>query len=183
MLVSELRKIIREVPDYPKAGVTFYDLTTLFKNGEAFRTVIERLAERFRGDKIDRVVGIEARGFMLAAALAYEYGLGIVPVRKPGKLPWHITGEDYTLEYGQGRLEVHEDALEKGQRVLIVDDVLATGGTATATGRLVERLGAIVCGYAFLLELVFLNGRARLDSENVFSLISYTHEGPVAQSG
>jgi adenine phosphoribosyltransferase len=173
MLVSDLKKIIREVPDYPKPGVTFYDLTTLFKNGAAFRTVIERLAERFRQDKIDVVVGIEARGFMLAAALAYEYGLGIVPVRKPGKLPWRITGEDYTLEYGSGRLEVHEDAIQRGQRVLIVDDVLATGGTAAATGRLVERLDAIVCGYAFLLELGFLKGRARLGSDNVFSLISY----------
>jgi adenine phosphoribosyltransferase len=161
------------VPDYPKPGVTFYDLTTLFKNGDAFRTVIERLAERFRDDKIHVVVGIEARGFMLAAALAYEFEVGIVPVRKPGKLPWRITGEDYTLEYGSGRLEVHEDAVEKGQRVLIVDDVLATGGTAAATGRLVERLGAMVCGYAFLMELGFLNGRDRLGSENVFSLISY----------
>jgi adenine phosphoribosyltransferase len=173
MLVSDLKNIIREVPDYPKPGIVFYDLTTLFKNGGAFRTVIERLAERFREDKIDMVVGIEARGFMLAAALAYEYGLGIVPVRKPGKLPWRITGEDYTLEYGQGRLEVHEDAVEKGQRVLIVDDVLATGGTAAATGRLINRLGASVCGYAFLVELCFLNGRDLLRSDNVFSLISY----------
>ncbi len=173
MLVSDLKNIIREVPDYPKPGIVFYDLTTLFKNGGAFRTVIERLAARFREDKIDMVVGIEARGFMLAAALAYEYGLGIVPVRKPGKLPWRITGEDYTLEYGQGRLEVHEDAVEKGQRVLIVDDVLATGGTAAATGRLINRLGASVCGYAFLVELCFLNGRDLLRSDNVFSLISY----------
>ncbi len=173
MLVSDLKKIIREVPDYPKPGIKYYDLTTLFKNGEAFRTVIERLAERFTEDKIDVVAGIEARGFMLAAALAYEYELGIVPVRKPGKLPWRITGEDYTLEYGQGRLEIHEDAVEKGQRVLIVDDVLATGGTAAATGRLINRLGATVCGYAFLLELCFLNGRDRLGSDNVFSLISY----------
>ena len=173
MLVADLKKIIREVPDFPKPGVNFYDLTTLFRNGDAFRTVIERFAERFRDDKIDVVVGIEARGFMLAAALAYEYELGIVPVRKPGKLPWRITGEDYTLEYGQGRLEVHEDAVDKGQRVLIVDDVLATGGTAAATGRLVERLGAVVCGYAFLLELGFLGGRDRLSSDNVFSLITY----------
>ncbi len=173
MLVSDLKKIIREVPDHPKPGINFYDLTTLFKNGGAFRTVIERLAERFRGDKIDVIVGIEARGFMLAAALAYEYELGIVPVRKTGKLPWRVTGEDYTLEYGQGRLEVHEDAVEKGQRVLIVDDVLATGGTAAATGRLINRLGATVCGYAFLVELSSLNGRDRLGSDNVFSLISY----------
>jgi adenine phosphoribosyltransferase len=173
MLVSDLKKTIREVPDYPKPGINFYDLTTLFKDGAAFRTVIERFAERFRNEKIDLVVGIEARGFMLAAALAYEYGVGIVPVRKPGKLPWRITGEDYTLEYGRGRLEVHQDAMEKGQRVLIVDDVLATGGTAGATGRLVERLGALVCGYAFLLELGFLGGRDRLSSDNVFSLITY----------
>jgi adenine phosphoribosyltransferase len=173
MLVSDLKKIIREVPDYPKPGINFYDLTTLFKNGKAFRTVIDRLAERFRDDKIDLIAGIEARGFMLAAALAYEFEIGIVPVRKPGKLPWRITGEDYTLEYGQGRLEVHDDAVEKGQRVLIVDDLLATGGTAAATGRLVSRLGATVSGYAFLVELAFLNGRDRLGSDNIFSLISY----------
>ncbi len=173
MLASDLKKIVREVPDYPKPGVTFYDLTTLFKRGEAFRTVIERFAQRFRDDKIDVIVGIEARGFMLAAALAYEFSLGIVPVRKPGKLPWKTTAEDYTLEYGTGRLEIHEDAIEAGQRVLIVDDVLATGGTAGATARLVRRLGASVCGYAFLLELKFLDGRARLGSDNVFSLITY----------
>ena len=173
MLVSDLKRYIREIPDYPKPGITFYDLTTLFRSGDAFRRVIERLAERFRQDRIEVVVGIEARGFMLAAALAYEYRVGIVPVRKPGKLPWRVTGEDYTLEYGSGRLEVHEDAVEKGQRVLIVDDVLATGGTAAATGRLIERLGATVCGYAFLLELGFLSGRARLDSDNVFSLLTY----------
>ena len=173
MLVGDLKKIIREVPDHPKPGINFYDLTTLFKNGGAFRTVIERFAERFRDDKIDVIAGIEARGFMLAAPLAYEYELGVVPVRKPGKLPWRVTGEDYTLEYGQGRLEVHEDAVEKGQRVLIVDDVLATGGTAAATGRLINRLGATVCGYAFLVELSSLNGRDRLGSDNVFSLISY----------
>jgi adenine phosphoribosyltransferase len=173
MVVSELKKVIREIPDYPKPGITFYDLTTLFKDGAAFRSVIVRLAERFRDDGIDVVVGVEARGFMLAAALAYEYGLGIVPVRKPGKLPWRVTGEEYALEYGAGRLEIHEDALARGQRVLVVDDVLATGGTAAATARLVERLGASVAGYAFLLELKFLNGRARLGSDNVFSLISY----------
>ena len=174
MLVSELKKIIREVPDYPQPGITFYDLTTLFKRGDALHTVIDRLAERFRGDRIDCIAGIEARGFMLAAALAYELRLGIIPVRKPGKLPWKITGEDYSLEYGTGRLEVHEDAVERGQRVLVIDDVLATGGTAAATGRLVERLGGVVAGFGFLLELQFLGGRARLASDNVFSLIQYT---------
>jgi adenine phosphoribosyltransferase len=174
MLVSELKKIIREVPDYPQPGITFYDLTTLFKNGDALHTVIDRLVERFRGDKVDCIAGIEARGFMLAAALAYELRLGIIPIRKPGKLPWKITGEDYTLEYGTGRLEVHEDAVQRGQRVLIVDDVLATGGTAAASGRLVERLGGVVAGYGFLMELQFLSGRARLACDNVFSLIQYT---------
>jgi adenine phosphoribosyltransferase len=172
-VASDLKKIIREVPDYPKPGITFYDLTTLFKDGDAFKTVIDRLSARFSDDKIDVIVGIEARGFMLAAALAYKFGLGIVPVRKPGKLPWHVKGLDYALEYGEGRLEVHEDAFEKGQRALIVDDVLATGGTATATAQLVESLGAVACGYAFLLELKFLKGRERLRSDNVFSLITY----------
>ena len=174
MLVSELKKIIREVPDYPRPGITFYDLTTLFKDGDALHTVIDRLAERFRGDKIDAVAGVEARGFMIAAALAYRLGLGIIPIRKPGKLPWKVAGEDYTLEYGAGRLEVHEDALDPKQRVLVVDDVLATGGTAKASGRLMERLGGTVAGYAFLLELQFLKGRAQLASDNVFSLIQYT---------
>jgi adenine phosphoribosyltransferase len=174
MLVSDLKKIIREIPDYPKPGVTFYDLTTLFKNGDAFRLVIDRLAQRFREDKIDVIVGVEARGFMLAAALAYEYGLGIVPVRKQGKLPARVTTEEYVLEYGSGTLEIHDDALQRGERVLIVDDVLATGGTAAATARLVSRLGAAVTGYAFLLELKFLQGRLRLASDNIFSLVSYT---------
>jgi adenine phosphoribosyltransferase len=173
MVVSELKKIIREVPDYPRPGITFYDLTTLFKRGEALHAVIDKLAERFRDDRVDAIAGIEARGFMLAAALAYEMRLGIVPVRKPGKLPWRIAGEDYTLEYGAGRLEVHEDAVDPGQRVLIVDDVLATGGTAAATARLVSRLGGTVAGFGFLMELQFLNGRARLASDNVFSLLSY----------
>lgn len=174
MLVAELKKIIREVPDYPQPGITFYDLTTLFKRGDALHTVIDRLADRFRDDKIDVIAGIEARGFMLAAALAFDLKLGIVPIRKPGKLPWRIAGEEYTLEYGSGRLEVHEDAVDKGQRVLIVDDVLATGGTAAASGRLVERLGGVIAGYGFLMELQFLNGRQRLASDNVFSLIQYS---------
>lgn len=170
---SELKKIIREVADYPKPGITFYDLTTLFKDGAALRSVIDRLAARFRDDRIELIAGIEARGFMLASALAYELGLGLVPVRKPGKLPWRVAGEDYSLEYGEGRLELHEDAIEKGQRVLIIDDVLATGGTAAASGRLIERLGGEVAGFGFLVELAFLKGRERLRSDNIFSLISY----------
>jgi adenine phosphoribosyltransferase len=173
MLVADLKKIIREVPDYPKPGILFYDLTPVFQDGDAFRTVIDRLAERFRGERIDRVAGIEARGFMFAAALAYVLGLGIIAIRKPGKLPWRTASEDYTLEYGTGRLEVHEDAAAQGHRVLIVDDVLATGGTAGAAGRLVRQLGAEVAGYAFLVELRFLKGRAGLASDNIFSLIQY----------
>jgi adenine phosphoribosyltransferase len=173
MLVADLKKIIREVPDYPKPGILFYDLTPVFQNGEAFRSVIDRLAERFRGEKIDLVAGIEARGFMFAAALAYVLDLGIIAIRKPGKLPWRTASEDYTLEYGTGRLEVHEDAAARGHRVLIVDDVLATGGTAGAAGRLVRQLGAEVAGYAFLLELQFLHGRSKLESDNIFSLIQY----------
>lgn len=173
MRVSDLKKMIREVPDYPKPGILFYDLTPVFRSGDAFRSAIDRLAARFVGEKIDLVAGIEARGFMLAAALAYEMKLGIVPIRKPGKLPWRTTGEDYALEYGTGRLEVHEDAAAKGQRVLVVDDVLATGGTASASGRLIERLGAQVVGYAFLIELQFLSGRDKLVSRDVFSLIQY----------
>jgi adenine phosphoribosyltransferase len=173
MRVADLKKLIREVPDYPKPGILFYDLTPVFRSGEAFHSVIERMAARYSGEKIDLVAGIEARGFMLAAALAFEMKLGIVPVRKPGKLPWRTAGEDYQLEYGTGRLEVHEDAAAKGQRVLVVDDVLATGGTAAATGRLIERLEAQVVGYTFLIELQFLFGRDKLASHDVFSLIQY----------
>lgn len=171
MRTADLRKMIREVPDFPKPGINFFDLTPIFRSGPAFRVTVERLAERFAGEKIDLVVGIEARGFMLAAALAYQLQLGIVPVRKPGKLPWRTAAEDYELEYGTGRLEVHEDAATEGQRVLVVDDVLATGGTAAAAGRLMERLGARVVGYGFLIELQFLAGRDRLRSDNVFSLV------------
>jgi adenine phosphoribosyltransferase len=173
MLVSDLKKIIREIPDHPKPGIVFYDLTTLFKDAGALHSVIDRLAERFRGDRIELIAGVEARGFMIAAALAYALKLGIVPIRKPGKLPWRVAGEDYTLEYGDGRLELHEDAVERDQRVLIVDDVLATGGTAAASARLIERLGGTVAGFAFLVELQFLKGRSRLTSDNIFSLISY----------
>ena len=173
MLVADLKKLIREVPDYPKPGIRFYDLTTLFGRGDAFHSAVARLSERFRGDRIDLVAGIEARGFMLAAALAFDLGLGLIPVRKPGKLPWKTASEGYALEYGEGRLAVHEDAATKDHRVLVIDDVLATGGTAAATGRLLARLGATVAGYGFLVELDGLGGRAHLGSNNVFSLIHY----------
>ena len=172
-LQDALRARIRSIPDYPKPGIRFYDLTTLFVRGDAFRSAVERLSERFRGDKVDLIAGIEARGFMLAAALAYDLRLGLIPIRKPGKLPWRTASQGYALEYGEGRLEVHEDAATVGHRVLVVDDVLATGGTAAAAGRLLAGLGAEVAGYGFLVEIDALGGRALLESNNVFSLIHY----------
>jgi adenine phosphoribosyltransferase len=173
MLVADLKKIIREVPDFPKPGINFYDLTTLFRSAEAFRTATDKMIERYRGEKIDAIVGIEARGFVVASAMAHDLGLGLVLIRKPAKLPAEVEGEEYALEYGTGRIEVHRDAVASGQRVLIVDDLLATGGTAAAAGRLVERLGGSVEGFAFMVELGFLNGRRMLGAAPVFSLIQY----------
>jgi adenine phosphoribosyltransferase len=173
MLVSEIRKTIREVPDFPKPGINFYDVSTLFRDAEALRASIDRLVERFEGERIDVLAGIEARGLVLAAAMAYRMNLGMVLVRKPGKLPAATEREAYQLEYGEAEIEIHRDAVLEGQRVLIVDDLLATGGTAAAAGRLIERLGARVEGYGFLVELGSLGGRARLGSDNVFALIRY----------
>jgi adenine phosphoribosyltransferase len=173
MGVGDLKKVIREVPDFPKPGINFYDLTTLFRNADAFRGALDRMVERFRGDRIDAVAGIEARGFVLASVMAYELQVGLALLRKPGKLPWEVEADEYSLEYGTAKLEMHRDAVGKGQRVLIVDDVLATGGTAAAAARLVERLGATVTGYAFLVELGFLGGRKRLSPDNVFGLVHY----------
>jgi adenine phosphoribosyltransferase len=173
MLVSDLRKTIREVPDFPKPGVVFYDVTTLFRQAEALRSAVDRLVERFRGEPIDAVAAVEARGFVLGAAMAYRLGVGLILARRPGKLPSVREAESYTLEYGEAALEVHRDAVGEGQRILVVDDVLATGGTAAAVARLVQRLGGSVEGYGFLIELAFLGGRARLGSDNVFSLIRY----------
>jgi adenine phosphoribosyltransferase len=173
MLVSEIRKTIREVPDFPKPGINFYDVSTLFRDAEALRASIERLVERFEGERIDVLAGIEARGLVIAAAMAFRMKLGMVLVRKAGKLPAATEREAYQLEYGEAEIEIHRDAVLEGQRVLIVDDLLATGGTAAATGRLIERLGARVEGYGFLVELGSLGGRARLGSDNVFALIQY----------
>lgn len=174
MLTADVKKIIREVPDFPKPGITFYDLSTLFRNANAFRSTIDRLVERYKGDRLDALAGVESRGFVVAAAMAYALGVGVVMLRKPGKLPWETEGEDYVLEYGTARLEVHRDAVSEGQRVLIVDDLLATGGTSAAARRLLERLGAKVDGFAFLVELSFLNGREKLEGSNVFSLLQYS---------
>jgi adenine phosphoribosyltransferase len=169
----DLKSLIREVPDYPKPGIKFYDLTTLLGRPEGLKAAVDGIAERFRRTPVDMVAGIEARGFILAAAIAYERGVGLLPIRKPGKLPWKTAFEEYQLEYGSGRLEVHEDGALPGQNVLIIDDVLATGGTARAAARLIERLGAKVAGYGFLVELSFLGGRKKLGADEVFSLVHY----------
>src|SRR6266700_6544232 len=157
--MNDLKKLIREVPDYPKPGILFYDLTTLLKDKLGFHMLIDRLCEHYVGRTIDVVAGIEARGFIFAPALAYRLNAGFVPVRKPGKLPAATVKFDYALEYGTNTLEIHKDAIEKGQRVLIVDDLLATGGTANATAKLAASLGAEVPGLGFVVELDFLKGR------------------------
>jgi adenine phosphoribosyltransferase len=168
-----LRAKVRELPDHPEPGVSFKDITPLLASTEAFAATIDAVSEPYAAEEIDKVIGIEARGFMLAAPVAYRLGAGFVPVRKGGKLPWEVEAEAYTLEYGAGELEVHRDAIEIGERVLIVDDVLATGGTAAATLRLAERLGGRVVGLAFLLELSFLNGREQLAGHAIHSLVRY----------
>ncbi len=173
MLVSELKKIIREIPDFPKPGIAFKDITTLFRDPLAFHSAMSRLADRYEGEKIDSVAGIDARGFIIASVLAYRLGTGLILVRKGGRLPAAVESETYALEYGEAKIEVHKDAAEPGQRILIVDDLLATGGTASAAGRIFERLGVRVEGYGFLVELDFLNGRANLPPDRVFSLIHF----------
>jgi len=171
--MDDLKTLIREVPDYPKAGILFYDLTTLLKDKNGFRNLIDRLCAHYDGRQIDLVVGIEARGFILAPALAYRLKAGFVPVRKPKKLPGKTAKVSYALEYGTDSLEIHEDAVQKGQRVLLCDDLLATGGTAAAAVQLIRSLGGIVDGAAFAVELTFLNGRTKLPGLDVFSLIQY----------
>jgi adenine phosphoribosyltransferase len=171
--MNDLKKLIREVPDYPKPGILFYDLTTLLKDKQGFRMLIDKLCEHYAGRNIDLVAGIEARGFIFAPALAYRLGAGFVPVRKPKKLPAKTASVTYALEYGTDTLEIHEDAVQKGQRVLICDDLLATGGTAAATVQLIRKLGGQVDGVAFAVELKFLNGRAKLPEVDVFTLIQY----------
>ena len=168
-----LKEKIRHVPDFPKAGILFYDITTLLRDPDGFRAVVDSLALPFTSAAIDVVVGIESRGFILGGAVADRVGAGFSPVRKPGKLPSTTVSESYALEYGSDSLEIHEDAVSPGQRVLIVDDVIATGGTAKATTALVRRLGGTVHGLAFLIELVALNGRERLAGESVFSVLKY----------
>ncbi len=171
--MEHLKKLIREVPDFPKAGINFYDITTLLQDAVGLRQTLDAMTERFRNDKIDTVIGMESRGFIFATPLAHQLGAGFVPVRKPGKLPSEKVSVSYDLEYGQDTLEIHRDAIGDGHRVLIVDDLLATGGTAKATAELVESLnGEIVC-LSFLVELTFLKGRAKLNGYNVHSFLQY----------
>jgi adenine phosphoribosyltransferase len=171
--LHHLKKLIREVPDFPKAGILFYDITTLLKDKHGFSGVIDGLKNQYTGVGVDIVLGIEARGFIFAPALAYALGAGFVPVRKPKKLPSAIASVTYDLEYGSDTLEIHKDAIFPGCRVLIVDDLLATGGTARATTQLVESLGGAVAGVAFVVELTFLGGRDKLNGYEVFSLLQY----------
>jgi adenine phosphoribosyltransferase len=170
---ERLKQLIRDIPDFPKQGIVFKDITTLLADGSAFAHAIDLLAERYRDHGIDRVVAMEARGFILGAPLAVRLGAGFVPVRKKGKLPHATIEESYALEYGQDTLQMHKDALIKGHRVLVVDDVLATGGTAAAVVRLVQKLEAEVVEAAFLMELTFLQGRQKLEAVPTYALIQY----------
>jgi adenine phosphoribosyltransferase len=169
----DLNEHIRVIENFPKPGISFKDITTLLKNGEAYRFAIDALVEHVREWKPDIIIGPEARGFLIGAPVAFALGIGFVPVRKPGKLPGETVSETYELEYGSDTLEVHADALHPGQRVAIVDDLLATGGTMLATARLAEKTGAQVIGMSFLLELEFLEGRNKLKGYDIFSLVKY----------
>ena len=173
MSVESLRAKIREIPDFPKPGILFYDITTLLKDAEAYRESIGLMLEPYRDQKIDLVVGMESRGFIFSAPMAYELGAGLVPVRKLGKLPAETLSVEYALEYGSNTLEIHRDAIQPGQRVLVVDDLLATGGTVHGTIELIERLKGEIVVLAFLVELDFLHGRDRLDGRLVTSVIRY----------
>lgn len=171
--MDELKKYIREVPDFPKEGILYYDISTLLQDSRALRMTIDQFVWLFSDQHVDKVVGIESRGFMFGSIVAYNLNAGFVPVRKPGKLPAHTIGEEYELEYGTDKLEIHSDGITPGERVLIVDDLIAIGGTAAATARLVESVGGRVVGLGFVVELTFLEGRNRLEGYSVESLIKY----------
>ncbi|HEY7451372.1 MAG TPA: adenine phosphoribosyltransferase [Candidatus Limnocylindria bacterium] len=170
---DDLRRLIREVPDFPKPGILFYDITTLLKDPAAFREVIDRMVEQVKGTEIDVVVGMESRGFIFSAPIAYQLGAGFVPVRKLGKLPAETIEVEYALEYGTATLEIHRDAIQPGQKVLIVDDLLATGGTVMGTIELVQRLGGEVAGLSFMVELSALKGRDQLAQFAIHALLTY----------
>jgi len=172
----DLKKKIRNVPDFPKKGIVFRDITTLLSDSDAFKYSVDRMTEQYKGREIDLVIGAEARGFIFGALLAYNLGTGFIPIRKPGKLPYETCETSYDLEYGKNILQMHVDAVKKGDRVLIVDDLVATGGTAKAKADLVEKMGGKVLGFCFLIELEFLNPRKVLEGYEVFSLIKYDSE-------
>jgi adenine phosphoribosyltransferase len=173
MKTDELASLIRDIPDFPKPGILFKDITTLLKEPAAFRAVIDAFSERYRHERLDTIAAVESRGFIFGAPLAYTLGVSFVPVRKMGKLPAETIEEEYALEYGTATIELHRDAIRPGARVLVVDDLLATGGTIRATCNLIEKVGAQVAGLAFLVELSFLNGRERLKGYDITALITY----------
>jgi len=169
----DLKNTIRDIPDFPKKGIIFKDITTLLKDPKALKTALDQMYELVKAKKIDKVVAIESRGFIFGLQLAYRLGAGFIPIRKPGKLPAETITEEYALEYGTDKIQIHKDAISKGEKILIVDDLLATGGTASAAVRLVEKLGGKVEALLFLIELSFLNGRKVLKDQNVISIINY----------
>jgi adenine phosphoribosyltransferase len=171
--MKDLKDFIRDVPDFPKEGIIFKDITTLLKNSEALSIAIDQLYDKVKEMKIDKVIGIESRGFIFAPVIAYKLNAGFIPVRKPGKLPAEVVSESYELEYGTDILEMHKDAIEKGDKVLIADDLIATGGTAKAVCKMVEKMGGEVVALEFLIELEFLKGREKLEKYNLISLIKY----------
>ncbi len=172
----DLKSVIRDIPDFPKKGIVFKDITTLLKDAQAFRQAVEDLCAPYRDNKIDIIVGVESRGFIFGGAMAVALGVGFVPARKPGKLPAETLKEEYALEYGTDAVEMHRDAIQEGMRVLVVDDLLATGGTAAATIRLVEKMGGRIVGVAFLIELNFLKGREKLGNVPIHVLIDFPEE-------
>ncbi|MBN2430034.1 MAG: adenine phosphoribosyltransferase [Acidobacteria bacterium] len=171
--MEALKKKIREIPDFPKPGILFYDITTLLRDGQAFRDAVGVFVQRHRDNHISAVVGIEARGFIFAAAVAHELGVGFIPVRKPGKLPYRTIRKSYSLEYGTDTIEMHEDAIQPGERILLIDDLIATGGTARAVAELISECGGEVVEVGFVIELDFLRGREQLRDYPVFSILRY----------
>jgi adenine phosphoribosyltransferase len=172
----ELIKEIRSIPNFPKKGIVFRDITTLLKNKQAFARAVDLLYDHYKGQQIEKVVSVESRGFILAAALAYRLGAGFVPIRKPGKLPGTTLRQEYSLEYGTDAVEIHKDAISRGEKILLHDDLLATGGTIAAACQLVEKLGGEIVGISFLIELTFLQARKKLGGYDVFSLVQYESE-------
>ena len=170
---SKISSFIRDIPDFPKEGILFKDITPLLANAEAFDASIEAFAAKFKDQKIDKIAGMESRGFLFGTPLAQKLGVGFIPIRKPGKLPAETISQSYQLEYGEDSLEVHKDAITPSERVLIIDDLLATGGTAEATGKMIEVLGGKIIAFAFLIELEALNGRKKIENYSIFSLLKY----------